>query len=102
MDPDVFFTEPHYNGFPAILVRLAADRPGMLEKLLTDALADPGSEAARSASSTSARLRRLTGRPEALPRPASVIRPLARVRRAIARFFADQLERGRRGMKRIA
>jgi len=37
MDPDAFFTEPHYNGFPAILVRLAAVDPNMLEKLLTDA-----------------------------------------------------------------
>ncbi len=23
-DPDVFFTEPHYHGFPAILIRLEA------------------------------------------------------------------------------
>ena len=23
-DPEKFFTEPHYNGFPAVLVRLAA------------------------------------------------------------------------------
>jgi len=37
MDPDAFFTEPHYNGFPAILVRLAAVDPALLEKLLTDA-----------------------------------------------------------------
>jgi hypothetical protein len=37
MDPDAFFTEPHYDGFPAILVRLDAIDMGMLEKLLTDA-----------------------------------------------------------------
>jgi hypothetical protein len=37
MDPDAFFTEPHYNGFPAILVRLEAVDPGLLEKLLIDA-----------------------------------------------------------------
>ena len=37
MDPSAFFTEPHYNGFPAILVRLANVDPAMLEKLLTDA-----------------------------------------------------------------
>ena len=36
IDPNAFFTEPHYDGFPAILVRLAAVDPGMLEKLLTD------------------------------------------------------------------
>lgn len=36
-DPAKFFTEPHYNGYPAILVRLDAVDPGMLEKLLRDA-----------------------------------------------------------------
>ena len=25
-DPEKFFTEPHYNGFPAVLVRLPGDR----------------------------------------------------------------------------
>ena len=33
-DPDTFFTEPHYNGVPAVLVRLA--RIG-LEELIVDA-----------------------------------------------------------------
>jgi hypothetical protein len=37
MDADVFFTEPHYNGFPAILVRLPAIDLELLEKILTDA-----------------------------------------------------------------
>jgi hypothetical protein len=36
-DPDKFFTEPHYNGFPAILVRLAAVDEDELRELLTDA-----------------------------------------------------------------
>ena len=36
MDPAAFFTEPHYDGFPAILVRLASIDPDLLEKLLTD------------------------------------------------------------------
>jgi hypothetical protein len=35
-DSDKFFTEPHYNGFPAILVRLAAIEPDELAELLTD------------------------------------------------------------------
>ena len=35
-DPDKFFTEPHYNGFPAILVRLAAIEVDELEELLID------------------------------------------------------------------
>ena len=36
-DPEKFFTEPHYNGFPAVLVRLAAIAVGELEELLADA-----------------------------------------------------------------
>jgi hypothetical protein len=35
--PDVFFTEPHYNGFPAVLVRLPAIELEQLEGLITDA-----------------------------------------------------------------
>ncbi len=36
-DPDVFFTEPHYNGYPAVLVRLAAIRLPALRILLEGA-----------------------------------------------------------------
>ncbi len=36
-DPDTYFTEPHYNGFPAVLVRLAAVGVDELEALLLDA-----------------------------------------------------------------
>ena len=36
-DPAVYFTEPHYNGFPAVLVRLAAIGVDELAELLTDA-----------------------------------------------------------------
>jgi hypothetical protein len=35
--PTKFFTEPHYNGFPAILVRLAEVEVGELEMLLLNA-----------------------------------------------------------------
>ncbi len=35
--PATYFTEPHYNGFPAVLVRLAAIEPDELEELLVDA-----------------------------------------------------------------
>jgi hypothetical protein len=35
--PDRFFTEPHYNGFPAVLVRLAAVDVDELEELIVDA-----------------------------------------------------------------
>ena len=37
MDPVVFFTEPHYDGYPAILVRLASIDSGMLETLIRGA-----------------------------------------------------------------
>jgi hypothetical protein len=36
-DPERFFTEPHYNGFPAVLVRLPRVTRGQLRKLIFDA-----------------------------------------------------------------
>jgi hypothetical protein len=36
-DPDVFFTEPHYNGFPAVLVRLRKVSPAQLRRLIHEA-----------------------------------------------------------------
>jgi hypothetical protein len=36
-DEDVFFTEPHYNGFPAVLVRLPNVELEQLEELIVDA-----------------------------------------------------------------
>jgi hypothetical protein len=36
-DPEKFFTEPHYNGFPAVLVRLPAITEAELRKLISDA-----------------------------------------------------------------
>jgi hypothetical protein len=36
-DPDKFFTEPHYNGFPAILVRLTVVDFDELAELIKDA-----------------------------------------------------------------
>jgi hypothetical protein len=36
-DEPKFFTEPHYNGFPAVLVRLGAIDVDELEEILTDA-----------------------------------------------------------------
>ncbi|MEU7891426.1 MmcQ/YjbR family DNA-binding protein [Nonomuraea sp. NPDC049152] len=35
--PDAFFTLPHYDGYAAVLVRLAAVDAGELAELLTDA-----------------------------------------------------------------
>lgn len=37
LSPKKFFTEPHYNGFPAVLVRLAEVTVGELRPLLTEA-----------------------------------------------------------------
>jgi hypothetical protein len=37
LDPNVFFTEPHYDGYPAVLVRLPAIDAALLEKVLEDA-----------------------------------------------------------------
>ncbi|MEZ4502077.1 MAG: MmcQ/YjbR family DNA-binding protein [Dehalococcoidia bacterium] len=37
MDPAKFFTEPHYNGYPAVLVRLDAINEDELEDVLTEA-----------------------------------------------------------------
>jgi hypothetical protein len=36
-DPETFFTEPHYNGFPAVLVRLPKVPRALLRKLIVDA-----------------------------------------------------------------
>ncbi|MGE5125507.1 MAG: MmcQ/YjbR family DNA-binding protein [Betaproteobacteria bacterium] len=36
-DPERFFTEPHYNGYPAVLVRLPRVTRAQLQKLLEDA-----------------------------------------------------------------
>jgi hypothetical protein len=76
-DPDVYFTEPHYNGFPAVLVRLAAIRVAELEALLQGAWrCQPRRSCARS----------WTRRPRiprvALARPGRRSRPPASARRA--------------------
>ena len=36
-DHEKFFTEPHYNGYPAILVRLELIEPSELENLIIEA-----------------------------------------------------------------
>jgi len=37
LDPEKFFTEPHYKGFPAVLVRLPAVAAQELKPLITEA-----------------------------------------------------------------
>jgi hypothetical protein len=39
LDPAVFFTEPHYDGYAAVLINLAAIDEPMLSKLLADSWA---------------------------------------------------------------
>jgi len=36
-EPDVFFTTPHFDGYPAVLVRLDRIEPGELEEIVVDA-----------------------------------------------------------------
>ena len=49
-EPAKFFTEPHYNGYPAVLVRLAEVRVPELRQLLTDAWRCQAPAALRKAS----------------------------------------------------
>ena len=37
LDPEKFFTKPHYNGFPAVLVRLPAVTARELRPMITEA-----------------------------------------------------------------
>jgi len=37
LDPEKFFTEPHYNGYPAVLLRLKQVTVRELRPLLTEA-----------------------------------------------------------------
>lgn len=36
-DPELFFTEPHYNGYPAVLVRLPVVTRDQLRRLIVEA-----------------------------------------------------------------
>ena len=36
-EPDVYFTTPHFDGYPAVLVRLGEIEPAELEELLAEA-----------------------------------------------------------------
>jgi hypothetical protein len=69
-DPDKFFTEPHYNGFPAVLVRLPAVSVGELRQVITEAWrcqAPKDLLAAHDAGSAAPRSRPAAVRPHAAP-----------------------------------
>ncbi len=44
-DPDVFFTTPHYDGYPAVLVRLEAVDPAAARRADRGRVAHAGAEA---------------------------------------------------------
>jgi hypothetical protein len=70
-DPDKFFTEPHYNGFPAVLVRLPAVSVGELRQVITEAwrcLAPKPLVAAYDADDAAPRPRPAAARPRAAPK----------------------------------
>jgi hypothetical protein len=60
-DPEIFFTEPHYNGFPAVLVRLPAVTPAQLRSLIVAAWRSQA-PLERVKDPAAARARRLTPR----------------------------------------
>jgi len=55
MEPEKFFTEPHYNGFPAVLVRLAAVKVPEL-RILLEAAWRTQAEHKRTKASTKSKL----------------------------------------------
>jgi len=85
-DEEKFFTEPHYNGFPAVLVRLRAVTKAELRVLLAEAwrcLASPalleGATPARPPRKRAATARSRGGRvPSARPSPSGASRPSRR------------------------
>jgi hypothetical protein len=58
MNPAVFFTEPHYDGYPAILVRLPEIDLALLEEVLTDGWRVRSASASPRAARPSPRRRR--------------------------------------------
>jgi hypothetical protein len=90
-DPDTFFTEPHYNGFPAVLVRLRAVSTPLLRRLIVEAWrcqAPP--ELVRDGAAS----QRIRGRPRNLLRgPQSGAPPASVQKRARRRHPSDRRRR---------
>jgi hypothetical protein len=61
-DPEIFFTEPHYNGFPAVLVRLPKVTQPQLHKLLEEAWRCQAPRSLGEPAAQRTRRRRTTGR----------------------------------------
>jgi len=83
VDPDKFFTEPHYNGFPAVLVRLPAVSIAELRQVITEAwrcLAPRDLVASHDAGPAAPRARRATRSRSAPPARKAAARPLRRAR----------------------
>lgn len=84
-DPDKFFTEPHYNGYPAVLVRLPKVTQAELRQVITEAWrcqAPPSLVAAYDAGDsapelkpTPQRKRKRTAKPSTPSKPKSMRAP---------------------------
>ncbi|HEY6941244.1 hypothetical protein [Dokdonella sp.] len=59
-EPQVFFTEPHYDGYPAVLVRLERITRSALRELLQQACAGRAPKSARSGPSRPPRAKKAT------------------------------------------
>jgi len=87
-DPDKFFTEPHYNGFPAVLVRLPAMSVAELRQVITEAWrcqAPKDVLAAYDAGDASPRSRRAAARPLAATKSFAAVSKRKPARKAAAR-----------------
>ena len=63
INPAKFFTEPHYNDFPAVLVRLASVEPSELEALIVNAWCCQAPKALLNSSGLAERSASLFGAP---------------------------------------
>jgi hypothetical protein len=67
-DPERFFTEPHYNGYPAVLVRLRKVTRAQLERLLLEAWRTQAPRALTEAGRERGRAAKTASRPAAAAR----------------------------------
>lgn len=108
-EPDKYFTEPHYNGFPAVLVRLVAVKAAELRMLLTAAWrrrnarnGRPGHQSARSVRQGGVRHDTASGARPPVARLAPAVTPACRWQPRVAasaapigptRYTVDRLNR---------
>jgi hypothetical protein len=107
-DPEVFFTEPHYADFPAVLVRLPVVTAAVLRKVVLEAwrcqapkelvaafeAGDPAVATPRPAAPRAAARRTSAAKPRAAARRTSAAKP-ARPAKAKAGAASPRARRGR-------